>query len=360
MSRSPSSAWLPPPILLANPIPLALHSYADVLKATLEESGHTVLLVEGEGTERVAEPALLRRVRNAVRYYRRCAQVARGTTLSDVIVCWPLFGYLEFLVWAVLARTIRNSRPRMRIVVHDLVPPGGFTELRSWGYLPTGAVLETLARRTVRRVGAVVHTESARELLGERGWRKVEFLPHPIGKGPVVPSTTERHALTVAGRCKPIRQLELLSELGGRPRTDDLEFLVLGTGWPDIPGWRRWDGFIPEEAFQRALAESRAVLIPSVEYSQSGVAVQAFEKGTPVIGIRHAQLEQLYGTDYPGMVDELTADAVTAACQRVAAHSRDHWLGVATSYRSRTRQRWADALKPELGTPVRSATREAG
>jgi hypothetical protein len=307
----------------------------------LGQQGRTVRVVESSGTERLQAGSLVRRVRNARRFYAACSREVRRGDVSDVVVCWPLFGFLDILFWATQARRRGARDIHPYLVVHDMRPPGRFKELRSWGNLLTGTLPERAARLVGDRVTIVVHTEAALAELQSRGWDRVICLPQPIGPAPQPPySGGVRHALTVAGRYKPIRDVALLGELGRRRKASEGNYLISGDGWPEVPGWDVHHGFIPEEEFQRALRASRAVLIPYGSYSQSHVAMRAFEEGTPVVGIRHPQLEEMYGADYPGMVDELTADAVIAAMARVAEAPRERWLEDAEAYRRRAEAKW--------------------
>jgi hypothetical protein len=338
-------------VLLANPLPLALRSYVDDLTVTLEAAGRSVEVLESSGTEKLAEGSLTGRISNARRFYRQCRRRVRSGEFSELIVCWPLVGYMEFLLWAIAIRPPGpgGSRVRVRVIIHDVHPPGRFRDVRSWGFLPTGVASEFLARRVGTRVSAIVHTESAAAELRSRGWARLECLPVPIaaastsakdvGDDSVVP----RHTLTVAGRYKPIREVAVLEALGAGFRAGASDLLLIGAGWPAIAGWTIRDDFVPENEFQQALAESGAVLIPYSNYSQSGVAIRAFEAGTPVIGIRHVQLAEMYGDDYPGMVDELTSEGVLEACRRVGELPRAHWLEVADAYRVRAVRLWQDA-----------------
>jgi hypothetical protein len=116
------------------------------------------------------------------------------------------------------------------------------------------------------------------------------------------------------------------------------ELVVVGRGWPPLPGWRVIDFFVSEERFDAEIAKSDVVCIPYHDYYQSGVAVRAIESGIPVVGLRHEFLELLCGDDWGGIAEhpQELPDAVEVA----ASASLDVISTMASNYVSACRAEW--------------------
>jgi hypothetical protein len=118
----------------------------------------------------------------------------------------------------------------------------------------------------------------------------------------------------VAGHFKTTKNLEMLAEVGRLNGTSSrrASLYCAGHGWPRILGWARNAGVLSDAEFDQQIGASSAILIPYEKYSQSEVMIRAFMLGVPVIGLEHEQLSDLYGGEYPGTVNRLSADLVLA------------------------------------------------
>lgn len=341
-----------PNTILVNPLCYSLAHYSEVLEDVLSSCGLATVTVWGRGTERVEQASAPRRIMNAIRFYAVAAQETRRHPQADVIVCWPLFGFADMVIWRViLPRSVRS-----RVVLHELHP------LRR--QLGSGRVTERVARGLVgKRAGVITHNEESRHELRMLGWRRVEYLPLPFGPpGPdrlraaasTESSQTEQTTppagttLIVAGSYKPARALSVLRDLAVRAPERGVTLVLIGAGWPELPGWLQRNDFVTEEEFSQAISRSTALLVPYERYEQSGVAFQAYELGVPVIGKCHEQLDHMYGKDHPGSLNELTAPEILRAVDAVCDLPRSHWIERARQTRQRDVAAWQRFLAADL------------
>jgi hypothetical protein len=235
------------------------------------------------------------------------------------VVVWPLFGFLDIVTWLVVAR---NNQ--VVVVYHDPKPlrrQPGTSKLHS-------AVFAFFSRNT--GITALCHTEAARLALVQATGVNALLAPHPIlppsKMAPAVGAVVERRTIsdvsktiTVLGQYKAARSITPLVGIA-RLLAVDYHLQVLGRGWPDVPGWNTTDKFLTEREFQDAIDSSSCVVIPYSHFYQSGVAVRCAESGTPVVAPRHEHIEQVFGANWPGLVDGDTswAAAVETVCNAQA------------------------------------------
>jgi hypothetical protein len=324
---------------MINPLRLGLRDYADSLREMFATTDVALTLVEAENTERLEKGSIVGRLIAGFRYYRKCKRFIDSNDVQHIFVCWPLLGNLDFFAWAWIGRRAES----IRIVIHDLKPPGDFRKLKRFGYLPTGTGSQWLAQRLCPKIIVIGHTRDGLETLQSRGWQNVEYLPHPVGNVSEVfhQSRGSRRILLVAGQYKPIRDLGVMEDLAQKSQSMDIDLMIVGKGWPVVDGWNMSNRWMPEAEFRDTLAMSSAVLIPYSEYSQSGVSVRALTVGTPAIGVDHPQLQEMYGENYVGVVPLLSATEILEAFARVTQVPKQRWLEIAQDYQISTSAIWS-------------------
>lgn len=282
-------------VVIYNPLPQTLRHYCAELVETIERTGRTSVLVESE-TEGLTG---LRKARALLRHIRTSRRLRReiGTT----IVVWPLLGWLELWLW----RQTRMNRSL--VVIHDPEPLR-----RQLGLGTAAAVIARLSPRR-RRPTIVSHSGTATAvIMNVAAGFAIEELPHPVTawrtSGRAKAATP---VLTVLGQNKPTRNVSLLADLPALLSGWNLR--IVGRGWPSIEGWTRIDGFVEEDVLEEEIDNASVVLVPYAKYFQSGIAVRAVERGTPVVGSSSPFLSQLLSTSADSLVD---ADAPPEAWAR--------------------------------------------
>lgn len=213
----------------------------------------------------------------------------------DVLAVWPAFADLDPAVWAL-------AGPRSATLIwHDPVPIRRTHGSHRWARV----VGQRAQRLTGLRVA--VHSEAARVDLQERGWRVATSVAHPFVDRPV-PVVDRSPVALVAGQFKPERDLSTLRALAPRLAAAGLVPRIVGAGWPEIPGWQLESRFLDEAELDEELASAAVVLLPYQRVYQSGIAVRAAETGTPVVGRADTNLVELFGVDWPGLVDPAVPD----------------------------------------------------
>jgi hypothetical protein len=316
-----------PPTLVYNPLPVALGHYEKALADTLAAAGVSGLARSATSIE-TGGGGMATRLRlgaRAARAQRRLAQDGYA-----VIACWPSFGLVDPLVWRRLGR-----QAQVTVVVHDPEPLD-----RQFGVGRVWARLGALGLRP-GRVGVVVHSTPARDALLVTGWPDPVLLPHPIvaaasPTGVRVAGGTVR----VVGRWKPARDLDLMGALGAELAGRGLSPSIAGRGWPPVPGWHLRDAFFGEEELDDAIDTSACVLVPYTRFFQSGIAVRALERGTPVVGPRHPFLEDLLGVSWPGLVASDDPRLWCEAVDAVMAMAPEALAEVRASYTTRCVAAW--------------------
>lgn len=274
-------------VTVTNPLPTALAHYQAELLDCMDVDRECV----------IGDPA-----RENIEGLGGFARVRRGAQLvgsrlrvrpeSDVhLVLWPAFGYLDAVTWSSLAR-----RQHVAMVIHDIEP------LRQqFGH--------SRAARTMfaHAVGSgsfsvICHTHHAAGQLAELTGVTAHVLAHPmLTPKPALEQVSGPPVIRVLGQYKTARDLDVLEEIAAAPEGRRMRLEVWGRGWPQVPGWRTFPGFLSEHEFSAAVRTSRAIVLPYGSYYQSGVMVRAAENGVPVVGIDHPQIRGLYGHDWTGI-----------------------------------------------------------
>ncbi|MBF4457332.1 glycosyltransferase [Pseudoclavibacter sp. VKM Ac-2867] len=255
-----------------------------------------------------------------------------GNQRAPFISVWPTLGHLEF---AVASRKAPGA-----VVIHDPDPIR-----QSMGY---GLRSMRLGVGASRRTGhfAVAHSRAAEARLREIGYEKVLFVPHPMLRPvPRVGQPEGRRVVRVLGQYKPTRDLDLLGRLGARLAEHGVLGEIVGRGWPQIPNWTVRSEFVSEEELDRLVASAGAVLVPYTKYWQSGLAIRAAEHSVPVVGAAGGFLDELLGTDNPGLVADINdLDEWTLAIVAVLGDSDAKTSDSALRYFREARDGWTDLI----------------
>jgi hypothetical protein len=305
---------------VVNPIPLALAHYERELRDVLSACSVEAETVGSPSIERSSDgPSAVRRAGSVLRWRMRPTSVPRET-----LALFPAFGLADPISWL-------RRRGKVWLVVHDPAPVAR--------QLGTGRPAAALGRLVVgRKVRVVVHSQPAADLLRRRGW-SVEMLPHPVRERDDSASVTIRREpgpVTVLGQWKPARTLEPLHQFSAAPDWHGRRQIV-GRGWPNLPGWSVDSRFVGEGELDERIAAASCVLLPYDRYFQSGIAMRCLEAGVPVVGRRHPFLEDLFGANWPGLVE---GDDWLAAAGRANAVPRYRVLTLRTDYWQRCVAAW--------------------
>ncbi len=295
---------------LANPIPRALAHYETELEETLNRLGELTQSTHLPSIEGVGG---LGRARVLLDLLRAPRSVGQGE--DPVVVMWPSLGLLEPWLW-------RSARRPVVIVVHDPEP------LRS--QLGFGSISRTIARsRLSDRPIVMSHSDEATAVLQRMLPRnRLVQVGHPILSEQRF-STKSPGLVVVAGQYKPVRDLEMLGQLGPLLRRHGYEPRIVGSGWPDVEGWDVDARFVSEDELDSNLGSAEIVLLPYRRYFQSGITIRALERGTLTVGPRTSFAESVFGVDSPLLVDPIAGahawlEAISSATGQssVAAHSK--------------------------------------
>ncbi|MDF0530656.1 hypothetical protein P0W64_13850 [Tsukamurella sp. 8F] len=318
-------------IVLINPLDDTLRHFETELMESLAAAGyHDVEWDRGPQAE--GRNNTWSKLAVAARTVAHRLRLAWTTTNKTVLVVWPIFGYFDILTTALLTR-----RNRVFTIVHDPTP------LReSYGYSPWARrAFAATVRRT--RTEIIYHTETARAAGVKATGVNGLVLPHPIrqdGPESIGTNRTTPPIVRVVGQNKRTRSLSALTRIANDLR-DEAVLDIHGRGWPDMDGWNVSDRFIPEDRFDQIVREAACIVIPYDEFYQSGVAVRCLEAGVPVVGPRHEHIAELYGHDWPGLVDD---DDWSGAIRRVLALDPAHTEARRSAVRVLVRTAWAGAL----------------
>jgi hypothetical protein len=328
-----------------NPLRSTLQHYERELSDTLRYAGYSdIEIAQTVPGDQIS--GSLDRVWTALRTIAERVRMSRTVRGRIVIIAWPLFGYLDPLTCLRLARL-----NQVFIVVHDPTPLR-----RSFG---DSLVCRFIFKVVVARCGIRVlyHTQQAQQVGGRRNGVPGEVVPHPVlmnsmDTGPT-PDASSLPVIRVLGQYKPTRSLSALKLIASK-FADALTLEICGRGWPHIDGWTVFDGFVPEDQFDAILQTSNCIVIPYDLFFQSGVAVRCLELGVPVVARRHEHIIELFGHDWPGIVDDpmdwpdaivraLAIDTTAIQARRAAVRSRvlREWSAVlgADSASVRTKRR---------------------
>lgn len=317
-------------IVIVNSLPETLKHFEQELVETLSRSGHKCQIVHeaGDGQQ------------GAIQKLSVAAKIIIGrfrTRQHTRIVCWPLFGFFDSLLW------ILNTKSLTYIIIHDPTP------LRSQvGMSRMGAYALRFAVRS-GRIQILTLTELASSRLRERTGVDSVVVPHPIIRAhDSVDAEPGRRVVRVLGQYKPTRDISCLSEIYSVSQSEPTVLEMYGRGWPEVTGWKLTESFIDESIFTKLVSTSDCIVIPYSQFYQSGVAVRALENGIPVVGPRHEHLEFLYGRDWPGLVDEKTSWA--AAMKRVRGVRSEQILQRRNITETSTVNSWTRLLSSRMGS----------
>lgn len=278
-----------------NPLPSALHHYEREIEHTfsmLRLTPPTVVQLHAEGVSG------RRKVTALVRHILTARKLA--TSGKNVLVLWPLLGWWEILLWS-------SPASRVNIVVHDPRP------LRR--QIGLGKTAARVARVVPTRISPVTifHSRRARDhAVEDIGNIRFAVVPHPVkpcladddGKSNGTRAVADSAIrVGVFGQWKPARDIQLLAELSPMLAEHRMVGQIAGRGWPEIDGWDVTSEFLPEADVSNRIQGVQVVLIPYLDYYQSGIAIRSVELGTHLVGVRNDFLESLLGSNYPGLLE---------------------------------------------------------
>lgn len=254
-----------------------------------------------------------------LRIRRELAEAVRRESIDRVVVLMPH-------VWTpLIASAVRAAGARYVVVVHDAQAHPGDR---------TGLVINWLLRDAARADQVITLSRYVADqlklklsLLGNR----VKPLFHPV----VTPEyafdgnkqTDDVPGFLFFGRLMAYKGLRLFVEACEQLRAKGLQFRIgvagegaLGELGPRLAnvGAEVTNRWIAEEEVPALLTRYQAVVVPSIEASQSGVIAVAYGSGLPVIatptgGIVEQVIDGLTGI----LADEVSADAIARAMQRL-------------------------------------------
>jgi glycosyltransferase involved in cell wall biosynthesis len=335
-----------PRVLIYNPLPVALHHYQTALVDVLTSAGMVSSSAGAPSTEVHGKSAAQRAQAAFADLAAHLSTARRG---GHVIVCWPTYGLLEPVLWLPSWR-----RSTVSVIVHDPTP------LRP--QIGMGRVARTaggVAGRT-GTVEVVVHSQAALRQLEAMGWGRPTVLPHPVFRPlPRPDDPSDTRTVLVCGQYKPARDLELLVSLAPQLRARGFRLLVVGRGWPQLPGWEVDDRFLSEIELDQRIAGSAALLIPYSRFYQSGIAVRALELGVPVVGPRQPFLMELFGASWPGLIPPGHGAIAWADGLAKVTSSSARLTPSSAAFRDRCEREWAEYLHKSLGISPAEITRSS-
>jgi hypothetical protein len=283
-------------LMLHNPLPKALHHYESALCHTLDAAGAVWDLAPFDGIE--GESTALTKGLAWARHIRRSA----GLHGVHHVVLWPALGFWDLA-------SLRALRAPCTLVFHDPRP------------LRDQFGLDRFSRGLARHIQGggveiVVHSAAGMNELSRHGMG-ARLLPHPLianhhnsSKAPV-----RNPVVRVLGQYKPGRRLDVLERLHNwRNLNDDRVVLeVHGSGWPPVAGWNVTNQWYSEDEFDALIRTADAIVVPYLEYFQSGVAIRALENLIPVVSTGQ-WFESLYGPHWVGVAHADDWERALAAC----------------------------------------------
>ena len=317
-----------PPVRIYNPLHTVLDHFVDRLTEALDASEvPSVRLAsrDGEvgGDVGAKMLALGAHVRNARHY------VDEG---GPNLIAWPLLGWWEMPLW-------RHKSHRTFIAMHDPEPL-----VRQNGLSPRAAAISAQLSGShwphLVTMSPEAHAVTAKYFATER----LHLLPHPMRAPDLGKSIRLGRRVLVLGQFKPARDLEVMACIAPDLRAAGWEPTVAGRGWPPIAGWDVINRFLAEEEFHTLLESSAVVLLPYRYYFQSGVAMRALEAGVPVVGRQTGFLTSVFGTDFPGVVNNWNEPADWLAAVIAASSARTEQMLAATAYAARGAAEWVALL----------------
>ena len=284
-------------VTLLNPLPHTLSHYAVSLQQCLKAAGAGEVNVRDVQLE---SGGSWRDLAQSARAWRSIVAESRCGTVSDVVIMWPLLGYLD-----VLHREAAGRAP-LSVIVHDPTPLAS----QRFGAAHWGRVAKSIYRFSSAAT-LVVHSEEAAGVLARLGFKEVRHVPHPVAippsirrsSGPSVGSDkAAKPQVVVLGQYKGARDLQLMEGIAAGSQAGGWDCRIVGAGWPIVRRWQHVRAFVTEEQLTASMLMADVVLVPYRRFFQSGIAVRALEMGRPLVIARCEFSESLLGADYPGLV----------------------------------------------------------
>lgn len=275
-------------VRLINPLGAALAHYTKEFSETLHSAGISTSVVS------ISEPSQGRsRISWVVEYIKELARSRRHPSLT--LSTWPVLGIFDVIIVRLLAGKSSS------LVVHDPTPL-----VRAIGY---GRLARILARRAP---GPRLITHSTAATVEVASWQSrgsVVELPHPIlPTNEVADHSTDINQtvpiVRVLGQWKSSRDLAAMRNLAAGSYRRQPVFEVVGRGWPEVPGWRRVERFVPEDELDALIRHSDVIVIPYSRFYQSGIAIRALENCTAVVGPADSSLVEVFGRDSKTLVSD--------------------------------------------------------
>lgn len=287
-------------------------------------------------------------------------------------VQWAHLPWLDARLW----RDLRRAGWRVAYTIHDVDPLEGSSPgpLR-WRARALGEAADAI----------VVHDEAARDSLVGRGVAaaRVHVITPGTAAAPERPPTRQaaRAALGIPcdapvvlflGFVKPYKGLDVLLQSVARLRAElpGIVLLVAGQAMGERTAYDRaiaqlelaatvrWSGaFVPRQALATHLAAADVVALPYLEASSSGVLLEAYAHGRPVVATRVGGLPALVDDGRTGLLvpprdpaamasalHELLGDPVRSARMghdaRRRARERHDWASAAAAHAALYRTLW--------------------
>lgn len=310
-------------LTVANPLPNALYHYTKELRETLERID--VNMIVDTRIPTIEGVSILGKCRYL------CDRLKPLPSVEPYLSLWPAFGLLEPWLFH------RNSKT-VGIVFHDPLPLR-----KQFGF---GHISRALARsfRTVD-IKVVDHSPSAREALHTLFPRAIQVsLMHPILSQQCFYNKPKSTVL-VAGQYKPVRNLDLLSELGPLLRNLGLETRIVGRGWPNnIKGWEVTSRFLAEDELSLELAQAAVVIIPYTHFFQSGIMIRALEQGTLSVSSDTSFTRQVFGNSPINVLEPNSVSAWISAIQVAVDSPQTFATKAFQEYRTNCDTSWKSGL----------------
>lgn len=295
-------APLPKPeskVVLINPLGVALKHYTSEVQDVLLGSSITSDLLTFK--EPSAGPAgKITWLRNYLRACLLARSRKRGSSSVQVIVLWPVIGFLDSLI---LRLVIGDAK----LIIHDPIPL-----VKASGY---GTLAKRIGRILHPQIELLTHSTKAQVDLASSLMlpkSSLRTVPHPILRNPSETPKRPENTIRVLGQFKPDRDILMLNEFSKRcSETWHLE--ITGRGWPKVHGWKVDSRFVSEDEFDSLLKGSSVLLIPYRRFYQSGVAIRAIELGVPFVGPRDSVLADIVGAQSPWLTDESPSSWISAS-----------------------------------------------
>lgn len=286
-------------IVLVNALPQTLDHYQKELEAVVSLiPGFRVSAVISEKGD--GHASVFSKLYTALELVARRLLFYSGDADRTYIVMWPLFGYLDVLTWIRLAR-----KSPVIFIVHDPVP------LRAQiGYSSLSAKIFKLVS-TFKNIHVLAHTKNAQEALLAATGVTASVASHPLHAHAKKSDTAQRTdsrktVVRILGQYKETRSLDPINAIAQGLQGTEFLLEIRGRGWAPQDGWVVVDRFLTATDFDHSIGTADCVVIPYSRFYQSGVAVRCLESLVPIVGPRHPHLEELYGKDWPGLVDKRT------------------------------------------------------